>query len=133
MKKPANVIYKHVQSHIIPLHQHVSVTPVTIIMFTEVTKTYLWRVITVVEHIYKHASVGLSFKYKTFISGVNILNKFTYCAQKCASVQTPNSRTWTWTVNLMSSLFSFYFHSFNVRIRCHKPIQTFVFKPDIAI
>ena len=41
MKNQQMYIYKYVQPHIITLHQPVSVTPVTTVMFTEVTKTYL--------------------------------------------------------------------------------------------
>jgi len=41
MKNQPMYIYKYVQSHVITLYQHVSVTPVTIVMFTGVTKTHL--------------------------------------------------------------------------------------------
>jgi len=40
----------------------------------------------VIEHIYKRAFVGLSRKYKTFTSGVNVLKQiYILCTEMCQS------------------------------------------------
>lgn len=105
-----------------------------LMMVTEVTKTFWLIIILLIEHIYKCAFVGLSCKYKKFTSGVEILKQiYIFCTAMCqctnAQFQNMNLNSKS---NVMILIFS-YSHSFNIRIRCHKPIQTFVFKPDLAI
>jgi len=66
----------------------------------------------VTEHIYKRAFVGLSHKYKTFISGVNILKQiYILCTEMCqytnAQFQNMNLKSKSDVILLILFLFSF--------------------------